>query len=291
MNSDRDQQDSSKETPSAGNTRLPAGWLGDSSDDPYEHSDLVGAEETSGSGEQSETRSFDSIIAPTSTVDPSSKDSKIEGTPRRGLRRALFIGGAVILVGALGFFGLMGYDSFQSHQKAQEVQRVQKQEEVEKAKAIEESDRPFSVLIGKTDPPSEESLKSSVENDSLKVGGSVLSFRGAKLTAPVNSCELKAITDICLGARGSLGNDGDFDVLTVKDISRTRILDNPSEFTELKESGGTIAASLSIDMGAKEGPSRLGALTANGTTGFVLIFPEGTSASRVEAVLKAATVI
>lgn len=289
MSRDKDQSKSSEQSPAAETTRLPAGWLGES-EDPYEHSDPVAADELIETHGQDDSRSFDSMLAPVPAAVLDEREVE-QRKSRRGLRRALLIGGSVVLVAALGFFGFMGLDAFQGHQKAQEVERVQKQQEVEKAKAIKESDRPFSVLIGKTNPPSEEPLKTVVANDELKVGGSVLSFKGGKLTTPVNGCELKAITDICLGARGSLGDNGDFDVLAVKDISRTRILDNPSEFTELKESGGTIAASLAIDMGAKEGPSRFGALTASGTTGFVLIFPEGTSASRVEAVLKAATVI
>jgi hypothetical protein len=80
-------------------------------------------------------------------------------------------------------------------------------------------------------------------------------------------------------------------VLLVKDISRTRLLDNPSEFKEIKTTTGVSSAVLGIDMGSAEGPDRFGVLTSNGTTGFVLIFPKGTSADRVEEVLKAATVI
>lgn len=246
------------------------------------------------------TESFDSIIGGP-TQDPAS-DTLLTGPPasvakpatdpsqKNPLKTLLITAGVLVLVVALGFFGLMGWDTYQEHKKVEQQQAQQQEEEREKAEAIKEADNPFSVLVGKVDPPSEDPMAVTVEENQLKAGASTLTVRDGALTPTANGCSLAAITDICLGARGKLG-DKDFDVLLVKDISRTRILDNPSEFKELKTAGGTIAASLAIDMGNQEGPSRFGVLTANGTTGFVLIFPAGTSAERVEEVLKAATVI
>lgn len=213
--------------------------------------------------------------------------------PRRSsgsLKRVLLIAGALILVAALGFFGFMALNGFQEKQEAVKVQEQVQQEAREKAKAIEEADNPFAVLVGQVDPPSEDPLDVTVAENKISVGDSSLSIREGTLAPTVNGCTLGAITDICLGARGKLG-EGDFDVLLVKDISRTRLLDNPSEFKEIKTTTGVSSAVLGIDMGSAEGPDRFGVLTSNGTTGFVLIFPKGTSADRVEEVLKAATVI
>lgn len=250
--------------------------------------------------DESPAESFDSIIGGSSTVtatetlltddsSPTPKSAKVSGE-KNPLKTLLVTAGVLVLVVALGFFGLMGWDAYQEQKKADQQQSQEQAAEREKAKAIREADNPFSVLVGKVDPPSEEPLAASVENNQLKIGESTLTVRDGTLVPTANGCSLGAITDICLGARGKLG-DGDFDVLLVKDISRTRILDDPSEFKEMKTAGGTIAASLAIDMGNQEGPSRFGVLTANGTTGFVLIFPAGTSAERVAEVLKAATVI
>lgn len=249
--------------------------------------------------EEKPTQSFDSIIggpAPDPAADTllteapaTAKPAKTQGE-KNGLKTLLITAGVLVLVVALGFFGLMGWDAYQEQKKADQLQAQQQEEEREKAEAIKEADNPFSVLVGEVDPPSEDPLAVTVEENQLKAGASTLTVRDGTLTPTANGCSLAAITDICLGARGKLG-DGDFDVLLVKDISRTRLLDNPSDFKELKTAGDTIAASLAIDMGNQEGPSRFGVLTANGTTGFVLIFPAGTSAERVEEVLKAATVI
>lgn len=249
--------------------------------------------------EEKPTQSFDSIIGGPSpdpaadtllTAAPATvKPARAQGE-KNGLKTLLITAGVLVLVVALGFFGLMGWDAYQEQKKADQLQAQQQEEEREKAEAIKEADNPFSVLVGEVDPPSEDPLAVTVEENQLKAGASTLTVRDGTLTPTANGCSLAAITDICLGARGKLG-DGDFDVLLVKDISRTRILDNPSDFKELKTAGDTIAASLAIDMGNQEGPSRFGVLTANGTTGFVLIFPAGTSAERVEEVLKAATVI
>ena len=233
---------------------------------------------------------FDELIAPEPATEVLTETTGPAPKPKRSAKTPLLIVGAVILTVALGFFGLMAFDGFQEEQKAVQVQKQEEQKEQEKAKAIKEADNPFSVLVGEVDPPSEDPLAVSVAEDRLTVGGSTLSITGGTLTPTVNPCNLEAITDICLGARGRLG-EGDFDVLLVKDVSRTRLLDNPSEFKEIKLSGDTIAARLGIDMGSAEGPDRFGVLTSNGTTGFVLIFPVGTSADRVEEVIKAATVI
>ena len=246
------------------------------------------------------TESFDSIIGGSSsdaaendllTAPPAiTSKSSADASQKNQLKTLLITAGVLVLVVALGFFGLMGWDAYQENKKAEQLQAQQQEDEREKAEAIKEADNPFSVLVGNVDPPSEDPMVVTVEENQLKAGASTLTVREGTLTPTANGCSLVAITDICLGARGKLG-DGDFDVLLVKDISRTRILDNPSEFKELKTAGDTIAASLAIDMGNQEGPSRFGVLTANGTTGFVLIFPAGTSAERVEEVLKAATVI
>ncbi len=130
----------------------------------------------------------------------------------------------------------------------------------------------------------------AVENNQLRVGPTALTIAGAELTPTVNPCSLQAATDICLGARGKLG-DSQFDVLALKDISRTRILDNPTSFTEITGGGSPIAASLVFDMGEGVGPTQFGALGSSTTVGFVLIFPSGTTPERVEEVLKAAAVI
>lgn len=197
---------------------------------------------------------------------------------------------AALLVAILFLSGVRIYDSYQDEQKAQEIEQEVQKAELEKAEAIKESSNPFSILVGKVDPPSEAPLESTVAADQVKIGATTLSVDGATLTAPSNSCSLTAITDICLAARGKTAG-GDFEVFAVKDISRTRFLDDPVEFVEVKTPGGVIAASLAIDMGGAEGPKRFGALTASGSTGFIVSFPPGSSASRVEEVLKAATVI
>lgn len=234
-------------------------------------------------------QSFDSILA--DPTESSSGAPKGEPTkPKSQLKTLLITAGVLILVVAVGFFGLMGWDAYQDQRKADQQQAQEQKQEKEKAKAIREAVNPFAVLVGKVDPPSEDPLEVSVAENQLKVGASTLSIREGTLTPTANGCSLVAITDICLGARAKLG-DGDFDVLLVKDISRTRLLDDPTEFAEFETAGRTIAASLAIDMGSEEGPARFGVLTENGTTGFVLIFPAGTTEDRVEEALKAATVI
>ena len=211
--------------------------------------------------------------------------------PRRSLKGPIIAVVSIVALAAAGFFGFQAFDSYQQQQEAEKVQQQEQEAEREKAEAIEEAENPFSVLVGEVDPPSETPLDLVVEADQLKVGGSTLSVAGATLLPTVNGCSLVAITDICLGARGTLG-DGDFDVIAVKDISRTRILDNPTSFAEVENAGSTIAASLSIDIEGNSEPSRFGALAARGSsTGFVLIFPEGTSEERVKEIISAATVI
>jgi len=227
------------------------------------------------------------------SVEKSTTVSSETAKPRRkpgSLRKPLAAVTAFLLVAALGFFGLMGFNNFQDKQEAKRVEQQVQQQEREKAEAIEEAVNPFAVLVGEVDPPSEDPLDVTVAENKISVGDSSLSVRDGSLTPTVNGCSLVAITDICLGARGKLG-EGDFDVLLIKDISRTRMLDNPTEFTELKDLQGVSAAAIAIDMGSAEGPERFGAITANGTTGFVLIFPKGTSADKVEEVLRASTVI
>lgn len=248
------------------------------------------------------TLSFDSLIAGGSSSEEQNlaekkpqkpqkpKKIKSETSKNGGLKTLLTAAGVLVLVVLLGFFGLMGWDAYQEHKAAEKQQAQEEQAEREKAEAIREAENPFAVLVGEVDPPSEEPLSSTVEADQLKIGESSLTVRGGTLTATVNGCTLGPITDICPAARGQLG-DGDFTVLLVKDISRTRFLDDPVEFKEFKTGSKTIAASMAIDMGNSEGAARFGVLTANGTTGFVLMFPDGTSASRVDEVLKASTVI
>lgn len=209
---------------------------------------------------------------------------------RRSLKAPLITLGALVLLAVVGFFAFSTYDSYQEEKVAKEVQQVEQREQREKAKAIEEADSPFSVLVGDVAIPSEDPLPATVAENKISIGDSSFSVKDGVLAPTVNGCTLVSVTDVCLGARGKLG-DGSFDVLLVKDISRTRILDNPSEFSELESQDGTSVASLAIDMGNPEGPDRFGALTANGTTGYVLIFPSGTTAERVEEVLKAATVV
>lgn len=267
---------------------MPWGWLdmpsaGEASSDEPRLGSSFGVIE-----DHSETGSFDELLLPVENPPaPSGSPRKKKSAPAKGL---LITVSALVAVAALGFFGFMAWDGYQETQKVEQIHQEEQQQEREKAQAIREAENPFSVLVGKVDPPSEDPLDVTVAEDQLKVGASTLSIRGGTLAATVNGCSLGAITDICLGARGKLG-EGDFDVILVKDVSRTRLLDDPSEFSEFKTSGKTVAASLAIDMGSEEGPARMGVLTANGTTGFVLIFPNGTSASRVEEVLKAATVI
>lgn len=246
--------------------------------------------------------SFDSLITGAKSDSDSEPQNLAEKKPRKprkvkpekpksgSLKPLLISAGVLVLVVLLGFFGLMGWDAYQEQKAIEKQQAQEEQEDREKAKAIREADNPFSVLVGEVDPPSEEPLSSTVEADQLKIGESSLTVRGGALTATVNGCTLGPITDICPAARGQLG-DGDFTVLIVKDISRTRFLDDPVEFKEFETGSKTIAASLAIDMGNSEGAARFGVLTANGTTGFVLMFPDGTSASRVDEVLKASTVI
>lgn len=233
-------------------------------------------------------------VLPPEPTPPQEFNSSTQVTPapskRRSLRALILIVIALILVAAVGFFGLTAYNSAQDRHTEEKVHQQVQQQKKEKAKAIKEAVNPFSVLIGKVAEPSTAPLAVAVAKNRLTVGDSSLSIAGGTLSPTVNSCSLGPITDICLGARGKLGTGG-FDVLVVKDISRTRILDNPSEFKEIQGSLGVSAASMAIDMGDTKGPDRFGALTANGTTGFVLIFPQGTTAARVEEVLKASTVI
>ena len=280
MSKDKDKPDLSAEHQSPDTVRLPQGWS--SSSHESESAAIDGRDD------------FDRIIDGSDS--PFSHDSLVaarkdrEAKSKKRLRNGLFVVLGLVLLTALGFGSLLAFDGYKAHQETQRVVQEKQQQDTEKAKAIKKSSRPFSVLVGEVEPPSDDLLSSAVGNDELKIGGSTLSIKDGKLTPTVNGCTLGASTDICMGAKGTLG-DGGFDVFVLKDISRTRILDDPKEFSELQSGGGTIAASMAIDMGAKEGPTRVGALTASGTTGFILVFPQGTSADRVNAVLKAATVL
>lgn len=257
----------------------------DAKDQPKSFDSLIAADETEIIPEQSTP----APVEQNETAVPAATQPKATA-PKGQLKNLLITAGVLVLVVALGFFGLMGYDAYQDHRKAQETAQQEKEQEKAKAEAIKKAENPFAVLVGKVDPPSEDPLDAVVAENQLKIGASTLSIKGATLAPTANGCSLVAITDLCLGARGKLGT-GDFDVLLVKDISRTRLLDDPVEFSEFKSSGRTIAAALAIDMGSQEGPDRFGVLTADGTTGFVLIFPKGTTAERVQEVLKASTVI
>lgn len=243
-----------------------------------------------GTIEDEPLQSFDEIIA-----EPGGRTAG-EGTnppaprrKRRGLKVLLVAIGLVVLVA--GGFGVNYALDAHNAQIAQEEQQKQVQErEAKKAEAIREADNPFSVLVGQVDPPSASPVESQVDGGQLKAGGTTLTLKDSKLTAPVNGCVVEDGTDICLAAQGTVA-DSDVSIFLVKDISRTRFLENPLSFQELKKSGSTIAASMEIDMGDGESPTPVGALTASGTTGFILIFPSETSASKVEEVLQAATVV
>lgn len=237
-----------------------------------------------------ERDSFDSVVSggPAAVTAPQAKPSK--RSSGRGLKVALFSALAIVLAVAIGFFGLMAWDGFQEKKQAQEVAQAEEQKAREKAEAIRTADNPFSVLVGSRPVAPEDPYNVIVENNQLQAGPTALAIAGGELTPTVNPCSLVAPTDVCLGARGKLG-DGQFDVLAVKDISRTRILDNPSSFNELTGGSSSIAASLVFDMGEGVGPTQFGALGSNSTVGFVLIFPSGTTPERVEEVLKAAAVI
>lgn len=197
----------------------------------------------------------------------------------------------IILLGiGAGFIGVKVFDSYQAKAKEEAQQKVEIEKEQKKAEAIREADNPLSVLIGKVDAPVKGSLKSTVKKDKLKVGASELSIKSAKMKPTINGCNIELVTELCLAARGSMKNV-DFDVFVVKDISRTRLLENPSEFKEVKTAGSTIAAYITVDMDDNKKEESFGALTLNGTTGFILAFPEGTSAEKVQEVLKVSTVI
>lgn len=280
MSKDKDQANQSAKQQSPDTVRLPQGWSSSSHE----------SESSTPDARDDFDRLVDGTDSPLSHESLVAARKDREAKSRKRLRNGLFVVLGLVLLTALGFGSLFAFDGYKVHKETQRVEQEKQQQETEKAKAIKKSSSPFSVLVGEVDPPSDELLNSAVENDELKIGGSTLSIRGGKLTPTVNGCTLGASTDICMGAKGTLG-DGGFDVFVLKDISRTRILDDPKEFSELQSDGDTIAASMSIDMGAKEGPTRVGALTASGTTGFILVFPQGTSADRVNAVLKAATVI
>lgn len=291
MTKDKDQSNSPIDPTSPDTVRLPVGWS--DSDGSYKQDDFVANDELGLTDSTSKPgHSFDTLLLGESPVVEEVRAEKAAKKDReqKTLRNVLIAVLAVVVVTGIGFGALAGFNGYQTQQHTQKVEKEKKQQSVEKAKAIKEADSPYSVLVGKVDPPSEEPITAAVEGDDLKIGTSTLTITGATLTPTVNGCTLGAITDVCLGARGTL-DKGDFDVFLIKDISRTRILDNPKEFAELKTAGDTIAASMAIDMGAKDGPTRVGALTSNGTTGFLLIFPAGTSTDRVNAVLKAATVI
>jgi len=280
VSKDKDQPDLSAGHQSPDTVRLPQGWSSSSQE----------SESIVPDGRDDFDRVLEGSDSPFSHESMVAARKDREAQSRKRLRNGLFVVLGLVLLTALGFGSLLAFDGYKAHRETQRVEQEKQQQETEKAKAIKQSSRPFSVLVGEVDPPSDELLSSAVENDELKIGGATLSIKNGKLAPTVNGCTLGASTDICMAAKGTLG-DGDFDVFVLKDISRTRILDDPKDFSELQSTGGTIAASMAIDMGAKEGPTRVGALTASGTTGFILVFPQGTSTDRVNAVLKAATVL
>lgn len=280
MSTDKDQANQSADQSNPDTVRLPQGWSSSSQE----------SESTATNSRDDFDLILDGPDSPFSHESMVAARKEGEARRRKRLRNGLFVVLGLVLLTALGFGSLLAVDGYKANRETQRVEQEKKQQQTEKAKAIKESSRPFSVLVGEVEPPSDELLTSSVENDELKIGGSTLTIKDGKLVPTVNGCTLGAPTDICMGAKGTLG-DGNFDVFVLKDISRTRILDDPKDFSELQSTGDTIAASMAIDMGAKEGPTRVGALTVSGTTGFILVFPQGTSADRVNAVLKAATVL
>lgn len=197
----------------------------------------------------------------------------------------------LIVVGvAAGYGAVKALDAYQKKNELAQQEQIRQEKAEKKAQAIKEADNPLSVLIGEVEAPSSNELKSSVKKDKLKFGSSELSIKGAKMKSTINGCKLKSNNEMCLAARGSLG-ESDFDVFVVKDISRTRIFEDPEQFVEVQNAGSTTAARIGIDMNKDKTLEQFGALTLNGTTGFIIAFPEGITESKVEDILKAATVI
>lgn len=216
--------------------------------------------------------------------------AKVKPKKKPYFKRTMAIVLLIILGVAGGYGAVKALDTYQKKTEQAQQEQIKQEKAEKKAQAIKEADNPLSVLIGEVEAPSGSALKSSVKKDKLKFDSSELSIKGAKMKATINGCKLESTTDICLAARGSIG-ESDFDVFVTKDLSRTRIFENPDQFAEVETPGSTTAARIAIDMNKDKTSEQFGALTLSGTTGFIIAFPENTPESKVEDILKSATVI
>lgn len=220
-----------------------------------------------------------------------SATAKVQSKPKGGKSKVAFfvILGLIVLLLA-GYFGTMGINSFTEKQEVKKSIEVEKQKDQEKLEAIKATDNPFAVLTGTVAIPSDDPISVKIEANQIKAGASTLIIKDSKLSPINNGCTVEAPTDLCLAAHGQL-NKTKFEVFFIKDISRSRFLENPKDFLEFDKTGGTVAATMSLDIAGTEQPAKIGALAGSKASGFVVVFNSEATSENVAEVMKASTVL